>query len=80
MLIDSIPLLPEIPDPLKIAALRTMGWRKSGQNARHPINAMLNYGYGILVSQLRTQIATAGLDPSIGIMHGNSENRIPLVL
>ena len=58
---------------------RKMVWRKSGQNARHPINAMLNYGYAILVSQLRTQITAAGLDPSIGIMHGNSQNRIPLV-
>ena len=58
---------------------RKMGWRNSGQNARHPINAMLNYGYAILVSRLRTQIVAVGFDPSIGVMHGNSQNRIPLV-
>lgn len=58
---------------------RKMSWRRSGQNARHPINAMLNYGYGILAAKIRTQIAAAGLDPSIGIMHGTSQNRIPLV-
>jgi CRISP-associated protein Cas1 len=68
-----------IPDGWLGVGSRTMGWRRSSQNARHPLNAMLNYGYGILVSQLRTEIVAAGLDPSIGIMHGNSENRIPLV-
>ena len=58
---------------------RTMSWRKGGDNARHPINAMLNYGYAMLISQLRGQVIATGLDPSIGIAHGNSQNRIPLV-
>ena len=58
---------------------RKMSWRRSGQNARHPINAMLNYGYGILIGQIRAQVAANGLDPSIGIMHGTSQNRVPLV-
>jgi len=30
-----------------------MAWRKDGNYARHPINAMLNYGYGVAISQLR---------------------------
>jgi len=58
---------------------RTMSWRKGGDNARHPINAMLNYGYAMLISQLRGQIIATGLDPSIGIAHGNSQNKVPLV-
>ena len=58
---------------------RTMSWRQGSRNARHPVNAMLNYGYGILANQLRTQIISVGLDPTIGILHGNWRNRIPLV-
>lgn len=58
---------------------RTMAWRKHGNNARHPVNAMLNYGYGILKSQIRSEIAAAGFDPSIGLIHGNGRNPLPLV-
>jgi CRISPR-associated protein Cas1 len=39
---------------------------------------MLNYGYGILINNVRTQIIAAGLDPTIGIIHGN-KNPLPLV-
>ncbi len=58
---------------------RTMGWRKRSRAARHPINAMLNYGYGILAHKMRSEIISAGFDPTIGILHGNSGNLIPLV-
>lgn len=58
---------------------RTMVWRKRAYNARHPVNAMLNYGYGILANEMRGQVVAAGLDPTIGIIHGTSSNRIPLV-
>jgi len=68
-----------IPKSWLEIAPRRMGWRKNGVNARHPINSMLNYGYAMLSSQLRGEIVAAGLDPSIGFMHGNSSNRIPLV-
>jgi CRISPR-associated endonuclease Cas1 len=59
---------------------RNMLWQRHAQNARHPINAMLNYGYAILKSQLRSEVVAAGLDPSIGFVHGNYSNRIPLIL
>lgn len=62
----------------EIGARKTY-WRRSGQNSRHPINAMLNYGYGILVSNIRAQVVAAGFDPFVGIMHGTSQNRIPLI-
>lgn len=58
---------------------RTMTWRKGAQNARHPINAMLNYGYGVLKSQIKSEIIAAGLDPAVGIIHGNWRNWAPLV-
>ena len=38
-------------------------------SATHPINAMLNYAYGILESKTRIQAISEGYDPSIGIMH-----------
>ncbi len=68
-----------IPDNWQIIIPRTMTWRKSARSARHPVNAMLNYGYGILANEMRSQVVAAGLDPTIGIIHGNSTNRIPLV-
>ena len=40
---------------------------------------MLNYGYGALKSQIRSEIIAAGLDPSVGIIHGNDKNRNLLV-
>jgi CRISPR-associated protein Cas1 len=67
------------PDNWLQISPRTMTWRKGTRNARHPVNAMLNYGYGMLANQMRTQVIAAGLDPTIGIIHGTSKNRIPLV-
>jgi CRISPR-associated protein Cas1 len=58
---------------------RTMTWRRSPRNARHPVNAMLNYGYGILANNLRRQIIVAGLDPTVGIIHHSAEIHTPLV-
>jgi CRISPR-associated protein Cas1 len=40
---------------------------------------MLNYGYGMLASELRTEVISAGFDPGIGIMHGTKHNRFPLI-
>jgi len=68
-----------IPEDWSEFGARTMGWRKRSRVARHPVNAMLNYGYGILANQIRSEVIAAGLDPSVGILHGNSENSIPLV-
>lgn len=68
-----------IPEDWSEFGPRTMGWRKRSRVARHPINAMLNYGYGILANHVRSEIVSAGLDPAIGFLHGNSENSNPLV-
>ena len=58
-------------------AWRTIGPRSSlfaektskNRNATHPINAMLNYAYGVLLGQLKIQLVSEGYDPTIGIMH-----------
>jgi CRISPR-associated endonuclease Cas1 len=47
--------------------------------ATHPINAMLNYAYGVLESQVRMQVVAAGLDPTIGILHGSHGGKHGLV-
>ena len=52
------------------SALRT---KHTVQNHRatHPINAMLNYAYGMLESSVRIQTIADGYDPGIGIIHGD---------
>jgi CRISPR-associated protein Cas1 len=58
------------------------GTRTKGRNrhASHPVNAMLNYAYAILESQVRMQIVADGLDPTIGYLHTSTSERQALVL
>lgn len=62
------------------------GWRLSplsGRNrdARHPVNAILNYAYAVAKAQLKIQILADGYDPTIGLMHRyKSASRDNLVL
>jgi CRISP-associated protein Cas1 len=49
------------------------------RNATHPVNAMLNYAYGVLESKIRMQVVASGLDPTIGILHGNARGQHGLV-
>lgn len=64
-------------------------WRKVGQrrsflgwnrNATHPVQAMLNYAYAVLESQVRIAVSAVGLDPTIGYLHANEADRPALVL
>ena len=48
-------------------------------NASDEINALLNYGYAILESEIRKSINAIGLDYSIGFLHEISQSRTPLV-
>ncbi len=48
-------------------------------NASDEINALLNYGYAILESEIRKSINTIGLDYSIGFLHEINQSRTPLV-
>ncbi len=56
-----------------------MALKKDGNTARHPLNAMLNYGYAMLISHVQAEIVGAGYDPAIGTTHGRHTNPIPLV-
>ncbi len=48
-------------------------------NASDEINALLNYGYAILESEIRKSVNSVGLDYSIGFLHEINQSRTPLV-
>ena len=39
------------------------------RNASHPVNAILNYAYAVLQSQIQIDAVAEGYDPTVGIMH-----------
>jgi hypothetical protein len=43
------------------------------RNAAHPVNALLNYAYAALESEIRIKAISDGYDPTIGIMHEGSD-------
>lgn len=45
------------------------------RNAACPINAMLNYGYGVLEGGTVTACYKMGLDPLLGILHTDTDHR-----
>lgn len=44
----------------------------SNRNATHPVNAMLNYAYGLLESHVRVGVLADGYDPVEGILHSRA--------
>ncbi|MCC8186838.1 MAG: CRISPR-associated endonuclease Cas1 [Bacteroides sp.] len=52
---------------------------RSQHPAMDPVNALLNYGYGLLYGKIESALIKAGIDPYIGIMHRNNYNRPVLV-
>ncbi len=67
-----------IPDDWRRIGYRTskLGTDRSrNRNATHPVNAMLNYAYGVLESRVRAQVLAAGFDPTIGLFHGRYKNK-----
>ncbi len=57
------------------------GWPgRRGRGARDPINSALNYGYGILYSQVERALVLAGLDPYGGFIHVDRPGKPSLVL
>ena len=43
--------------------------------ATNPVNALLNYVYSLLESESRLALLSAGLDPTLGILHADQRNR-----
>ncbi|SHJ72523.1 CRISPR-associated endonuclease Cas1 [Tepidibacter formicigenes] len=52
---------------------------RSKNPAKDEFNAMLNYGYGIMYSNVEKACILSGLDPYIGIMHTDNYNKKALV-
>jgi len=46
----------------------------TNRRATHPVNAMLNYLYGVLEMRARVQVIADGFDPTRGILHGEGDN------
>jgi len=53
---------------------------RQGRGARDPFNSALNYGYGILYSQVERALVLAGLDPYGGFIHVDRPGKPSLVL
>ena len=53
--------------------------KRSGKGAHDPVNAMLNYSYAILASEVLKSLHTSGLDPYAGFLHSDRYGRKSLV-
>ena len=59
-----------IPDNWHSIGQRSSPYHLAGnRNAAHPVNAILNYTYAVLESEIRIKAISEGYDPTIGIMH-----------
>ena len=53
---------------------------REGRGATDPVNAALNYGYGILYGQIERALVLAGLDPYAGFVHVDRPGKPSLTL
>jgi CRISP-associated protein Cas1 len=59
-----------IPDNWRSVGQRSSPYHLGGnRNAAHPVNAILNYAYAALESEIRIKAIADGYDPTLGIMH-----------
>jgi CRISPR-associated protein Cas1 len=59
------------------------GLRFAGRSRQPPgdlINAALSYGYAIILGEAVSALCAAGLDPAIGLLHAEQDNRPSLAL
>ncbi len=68
-----------IPPEWHSMDLRQSLYGSGNRHATHPVNAMLNYAYATLESQVRIAIVSQGLDPTIGYLHACRPGRAALV-
>jgi CRISP-associated protein Cas1 len=63
-----------IPDGWHFIGQRSSPYHLAGnRNAAHPVNAILNYAYAALESEIRIKAISEGYDPTIGVMHEGSD-------
>jgi CRISP-associated protein Cas1 len=71
-----------IPDAWRVAGARSAVRASryvTNRHATHPVNAMLNYAYAALRSQVQMEAVAEGYDPRWGIMHADREGVEALV-
>lgn len=68
-----------IPDEWHYFTQRGSLAGKQNTPAIHPVNAMLNYAYRVLESQVLIAVIVAGFDPTIGYLHTSRPGRMALV-
>lgn len=69
-----------IPDSWRSVGARTSPFGIAGnRNAGHPVQALLNYAYTVLQTQVHIQSVREGYDPTRGIMHEASPGATPFV-
>ena len=63
-----------IPENWHSVGPRSSPYHLAGnRNAAQPVNAILNYAYAALESEIRIRAISEGYDPTIGIMHEGSD-------
>jgi CRISPR-associated endonuclease Cas1 len=67
--------LPRVPEHWRTFDARRSPLTGSPRRAVNPPNAMLNYLYAILEAESRLALAAMGLDPGLGFIHADEENR-----
>jgi CRISP-associated protein Cas1 len=69
-----------IPENWHFIEQRSSPYHLAGnRNAAHPVNAILNYAYAALESEIRIKAISDGYDPTIGIMHEGSGGSSKLI-
>lgn len=66
---------------VKLVVPAALGWPgREGRGATDPLNAALNYGYGVLYAQAERALVLAGLDPYAGFLHVDRPGKPSLTL
>jgi CRISP-associated protein Cas1 len=69
-----------IPDEWRTVGPRfTRVYASGSRNASHPVNAILNYAYAVLQSQVQIRLVAEGYDPMLGIMHSDRDDAAAFV-
>jgi CRISP-associated protein Cas1 len=69
-----------IPDEWRTLGPRYSRFYAAGsRNASHPVNAILNYAYAVLQSQVQIKLLAEGYDPMLGVMHSDRDDAAAFV-
>jgi len=66
--------------PRVLAAEKLSFSTRTRRPARDPINAALNFCYGLLLGDMLRAVAACGLDPHAGFLHSSERNKPALAL